>query len=169
MDWICRNYFDLLPLLDGNEEAQTRAANPALNWLRDIALAAKGAGLLGAKLQAAALLELIEQHGIEPATPAKDGEGEKENWTRQTQAIGRRMKSAFKDAARLEVDGFTIHRWEESEPGEKHPRKVYTFTEGEGAKVAAPIETPPEPQPMPAPALLVDEPDPELADYAANW
>jgi len=169
MDWICRNYFDLLPLLDGNEEAQTRAANPALNWLRDIALAAKGAGLLGAKLQAAALLELIEQHGIEPATPPKDGEGEQENWTRQTQAIGRRMKSAFKDAARLEVDGFIVHRWEENEPGEK-PRKVYTFTEaGEGAKVAAPIETPPEPQPMPAPAPLVDEPDTELADYAANW
>lgn len=165
MDWICRNYFGLPPLLDGNEEAQTRAANPALNWIRDIALAAKVAGVLGGELQAVDILELIEEHELEPATPPKDGDGEDANRTRQLQAIGRRLKSAFKKSNRLEVDGFVIHRWEE--PGEKHPRKVYTFTEaGEGAKVAAPIETPPEPVPLVEDELALTS---EVAAYVANW
>lgn len=41
MDWIVQELFDLPPLMDGHEAAQERAANPALNWLRQVCLAAK--------------------------------------------------------------------------------------------------------------------------------
>jgi len=164
MDWICRNYFGLPPMMVGNEEAQTRAANPALNWIRDIALAAKRAGVLGAELQAVDLLNLIEENELEPPTaPKEDGDAEGER-TRQLQAIGRRMKTAFKGADVLSVDGFTLHRWEE--PGEKHPRKLYRFTEA-GDRVEAKA-----PEPPPAP-LVEDGPElfdmEEVEDYAANW
>jgi len=164
MDWICRNYFNLPPMMDGNEEAQTRAANPALNWIRDIALAAKAAGVLGAELQAVDLLNLIEENELEPPTaPKEDGDAEGER-TRQLQAIGRRMKTAFKGADVLSVDGFTLHRWEE--PGEKHPRKLYRFTEA-GDRVEAKAPEPP------AAPLVEDGPElfdmEDVEDYAANW
>jgi 5S rRNA maturation endonuclease (ribonuclease M5) len=168
MDWICRNCFGLPPLLDGNEEAQTRAANPVLNWLRDIALAAKVAGILGAELQASDILDLIEAHELEPAIESKVGEAEETNRTLQLQAIGRHMRLAFKKTNHLEVDGFIIHRWEE--PGVKKPRKVYRFTEAPD-KVEAKEKKPPTPEPLPAPPVE-DEPelfDKELAAYVESF
>lgn len=41
LDWICQEIFGLPPLMDGHEVAQERAANPALNWLRQVCLAAE--------------------------------------------------------------------------------------------------------------------------------
>lgn len=168
MDWICRNYFGLPPLMDGNEEAQTRAANPALNWIRDIALAAKAAGMLGDELQAVDVLNLIEENEIEPATPHKDERDEEAERTAQLQAIGRRMKNAFRSADALSVDGFTLHRWEE--PGEKHRRKLYRFTEA-GDRVEAKDTHTPAPQPEPVPPVE-DEPElfeKEIAAYVESW
>ncbi len=168
MDWICQNLFGLSPLMDGNEEAQTRAANPALNWIRDLAIAAKVAGLLGAELPAVDLLNIIEENDIEPATPYKESRDEGEERTAQLQAIGRRMKKAFKGAEVLSVDGFTLHRWEE--PGEKHPRKLYRFTEAPDRKEAK-EKTPPTPEPLPVPPVE-DEPelfDKELAAYVESF
>ncbi|MCC5848916.1 MAG: hypothetical protein JJU29_12590 [Verrucomicrobia bacterium] len=168
MDWICRNYFGMPPLMDGNEEAQTRAANPALNWIRDIALAAKAAGLMGAELQAVDLLNLIEESDIDPATPHKEDRDEEAERTAQLQAIGRRMKKALKGADVLPVDGFTLHFW--TEPGKTHTRKLYQFTEAPDRVDTKPTEPPP-PVPPPAPPVD-DEPelfDKELAAYAESW
>jgi hypothetical protein len=44
LDWICRELLSTAPLLDGHVEAQERAANPALTWLRAVALAVAGEG-----------------------------------------------------------------------------------------------------------------------------
>ena len=41
LDWIVQELFKEAPLLDGHRTAQERASNPALNWLRSVALAVK--------------------------------------------------------------------------------------------------------------------------------
>src|SRR6266481_2891046 len=38
-DWIVRNVFGLVPVMDGHQQAQERVSNPALVWLRSLILA----------------------------------------------------------------------------------------------------------------------------------
>ena len=52
LDWIVQNLFGLPPLLDGHEAAQTTLTNPAMSFLRRVAIAVAQAGRLSTPLRA---------------------------------------------------------------------------------------------------------------------
>ena len=53
LDWIVQNVFGFARLLDGHCEEQARTANPALQWFRDVTMAAKAVKQLNAAIKAA--------------------------------------------------------------------------------------------------------------------
>ena len=101
LDWICQKLMGTAPLLDGHREQQERAANPALGWLRQVALAVNENGDTGRELSASAILELCELAGID--IPGSKGNPD-------VTQIGRIMAKLFREVASLEVDGFTVSR-----------------------------------------------------------
>jgi hypothetical protein len=108
MDWIVQRMFRLAPLLDGHREEQARTANPALQWLRDVANAAIQQGRAGKQLIALDIADICDDAEI-------DLPGRKESSEEPKFKIGRTLGSLFKDAeqideatARLVVDGITI-------------------------------------------------------------
>ena len=65
LDWIVQQVFGLRPLMDGHEVAQERAANPALNWLRQFCLAAETDTRLDEPLTASGIAEMCFAHSLE--------------------------------------------------------------------------------------------------------
>ena len=53
--------FDAGHLLEGHRETQLRMATPALNWLRDVALAVRDARQMGSWLRAARLVDILTE------------------------------------------------------------------------------------------------------------
>lgn len=124
LDWIVQNLLGCAPLMDGHQAAQERTSNPALSWLRAVALAVSGEGRLGVALIASELVDVCGQHGVEiPGKPADE--------ERAKPQVGRLMKQLFREGDGVTVDGFTVTR------GQKEYRKpsgdldytnAYTFT-----------------------------------------
>ncbi len=113
-------------LLTGHEQAQERTANPALSWLRAVALLVIKSGKAGRDLPAAELYELSadEQLAIPGMKRADDQQG--------PQIVGRVLAKCFRDGNTAEVDHLTIERIERSEydPTSRKDviRKSYRFT-----------------------------------------
>lgn len=107
---ITENILQAGPLLDGHREAQQRIASPGLNWLRDIALAAKQHGKLDVWLRSHAVLELILTAGVE--TQGIDLAADYEDsaiWSKATRAIGRKLAQCFKGEL-VEIDSLAVER-----------------------------------------------------------
>lgn len=124
LDWIVQNVFAMPPLLDGHREEQARTANPALQWLRDIAHAAKGMRMLYRELTASELVAIADDDGIQfPGNPASREE--------PSQRAGKILSRLFRETEGqpVTVDGFTISRREVTtyENGPKL-HKFYTIT-----------------------------------------
>ena len=103
LDWICREILGVAPLMDGHESAQQRVSNPALSWLRAVALALEGEGRTSVPLRASELGEMSDIHALEiPGSPKSDDDAKKQ--------IGRLLAKVFREANAVEVDGFTIAR-----------------------------------------------------------
>jgi len=103
MDWIVQHLFDAPPLLEGHQEQQARVANPALQWLRDIAVAVMDVGRDGEPLTALDLADICEDADIDlPGRPDSKDEPKFK--------IGRTMRKLFADADVVTVDGSTVTR-----------------------------------------------------------
>ena len=103
MDWIVQNILGCAPLMDGHQAAQGRTSNPALSWLRAVALAVSGENRLGVALIASELAELSELHAIEiPGEPVDEDKAKRQ--------IGSLCKQLFRDGDAVDVDGFTVSR-----------------------------------------------------------
>ncbi len=110
LDWIVQKIFQLPPLLDGHREEQARTANPALQWLRDIANAVIAEGHPGKPLVAAQLADICEEAGLE--LPGRKGSPEEPKF-RIGRALGRLFKEGQainENSARLTVDGIAVTR-----------------------------------------------------------
>jgi hypothetical protein len=105
VDWIVQHYLEGAPVMDGHPEAQDRVSNPALAWLRSVALALEADGRLGEELAASALVELCATHGI--AIPGVKDSGDDDRAKRQ---VGMLMKRVFGDQDELAVEEFRISR-----------------------------------------------------------
>jgi hypothetical protein len=105
LDWIVQNVFHAAPLMDGHDAAQERVSNPALSWLRQVALALEGENRLGESLLAGELVEVCNLHGLDiPGLRAE---------VRESQAkpqIGLLMRRVFRDREAISVDGYTVDR-----------------------------------------------------------
>ena len=115
LDWIVQNVFSAAPLLDGHLDAQERVSNPALVFLRAVALAAEQAGRLGESFSASNLAELAEGAGV-PIPGLRAGADERAA-AKQIGTLLARVFSAVEDEE-TEVDGFSVRRTERAEPRE---------------------------------------------------
>ncbi|MFB3893285.1 MAG: hypothetical protein ACE15C_14820 [Phycisphaerae bacterium] len=128
LDWIVQNVLGAPPLLDGHRETQLRMSNPALNWLRDVALAVRRADQLGKWLRAHALVEIIAGDGrIEIPGLSEDDDLVSEEVRRTVlQAVGRRMSICFGTDSARTIEGITIKR-RETVDHLARPTKEYWF------------------------------------------
>ena len=99
LDWIITEIMAMPQLMDGHREEQLRTANPALQWLRSIAIAVVKTRS-GEELSASQLAELGEEEGIE--LPRRDSSKEDPSLI-----VGRIMGRLFKEA---ESDSITVER-----------------------------------------------------------
>jgi len=129
VDWIARNIFGTVPVMDGHQQAQERVSNPALVWLRRVVLAIVEAGDINRECTATDLHELcdsadIEIPGLRPGSDEAKGR----------KVIGSVMAKLFRERNRLEVDGFDVTREEKylardnSADGGNFKSKTYTVT-----------------------------------------
>ena len=115
MDWIVREIFGETPLLEGHKQAQERVANPALNWLRQTAIALEADARPNELLSASELFEVCRGHGI-PIPGVADDASEQKVILR----IGCLMAKLFGENAKLEAEGFQIERSEVPFYSEQH-------------------------------------------------
>jgi hypothetical protein len=107
LDAIGQTILKAAPLMDGHEAHKARVANPALSWLRQVALdlvaQAKTGWLTASQLSEVASDADIPIPGIRPEAADDD----------RARAIGRLMRRIFREAAEVEVDGLKVIRLEE--------------------------------------------------------
>lgn len=128
LDWIVQNIFHAGPLLDGHRKSQVRMATPALNWLRDVALAVRDAGQLDVWLRAAQLADVLAESSAElPGLP--DGADADDDDVRKKilQAIGRRLRQCFRNQHTQTIDGVEIERREYPDTEQRRTIREYCF------------------------------------------
>jgi hypothetical protein len=127
LDWIVREIFGTAPLMDGHRAAQERVSNPALTFLRRLALAVRDDNLLGQPLSASKLYELAEDAGVDvPGLREPDADLGKRQ-------VGIVLGRAFKSGDVVEVDGFSVTRSETEThrpDGGAYKAKTYLFRVG---------------------------------------
>jgi hypothetical protein len=140
LDWIVQNIFGMVPLLDGNADAQQRIQSPQLTFVRLIANQIQKEGRLNEPFSASAILELAEDNNISvPGMhPTKTYDQ-----TFGRQAIGRVMRKVFDGSQNtFELESYRITRTEESHKTEKGNMEVIKFyqfmrTDGTGPQPTA--------------------------------
>ncbi len=129
LDWIVRNIFDAGHLLEGHRETQVRMTTPALNWLRDVALAVRDARQMGLWLRAAQLADILTESSTVELPGLADGDDpeDEENRKRILQAMGRRLGQCFREGNTRSIDGLEIERREWNDPQYRRPIREYSF------------------------------------------
>jgi hypothetical protein len=128
LDWIVQKICGLAPLMDGHVPAQERVSNPALTFLRRIALEVERVGLLATPLIASRIVQLANDADV-PVPGLKPADVYDED--RAKKVLGTKMASLFRNQEKIELDGFIITRHEatQSRPGGgDFTLKAYTFT-----------------------------------------
>ena len=125
MDWIITEIMGMPPLMDGHREEQLRTANPALQWLRSIALVVIR-NRSGDEFSASMLAEIGADEAVDlpPRSITKE---------KPSLIIGRIMGGIFKESESdsIKVDGITVKRIEREgrkDSGDWGTLKFYTFT-----------------------------------------
>ena len=127
LDFIVRNIMGEAPLLNGHDGAKTSVSNPALVWLRAVALAVENEGHLGREFSAAELAEICGENGIEIP-----GAFRPENDDERRKRVGILMaKLIEKSTSALEFDLYTVTRSVkleyDHERQQNREKKVYAF------------------------------------------
>jgi len=137
LDWIVRELVGCAPLMEGHEAAQERASNPALSWLRAVALAVEAENRLGQPLIASELVEVCDLHAVEiPGKPADEDRAKRQ--------VGSLCKQLFRDGDNVDVDGFTVARavrYQNRAEGGAVDLKTYTFRQAAPSAPSAPRHT----------------------------
>ena len=113
LDWIVQELFQAAPLLDGHQQTQQRMTNPALNWLRDLALVVIQTGQDDNWLRAHELIDIIDGSGVEIPGVAEDADlGDDEIRHKALLSVGRKMGKCFCTDDRTEIDNMIVDRRE---------------------------------------------------------
>jgi Bifunctional DNA primase/polymerase, N-terminal len=105
LDWIVQNFFSLPPLLDGHTEEVLRVSDPALSWLRLIAIAIHNDNKLGSELSASEILDIGQSHAV-----PFPGNVFTVNLDQLSMYTGRLLARIFKDSDSVSVDRFLVNR-----------------------------------------------------------
>jgi hypothetical protein len=120
LDYICRSYFDLPPLLDGHRASLDRTTNRAMTWLRELSLRA-ATDWDAIKWTARRLAESCMQHNL-----AIPGAGEDVTSDAAAKLIGIAMGDLFATSDSIELDDVVVTRHIEKD-SEGRTRRSYTF------------------------------------------
>ncbi len=127
LDWIVQNIFHAAPLLDGHRDAQTRMATPALNWLRDVALAVAKDGKAERWLRTNVLVDVMAYAGVEVPGLGEGGElGDDDTRKMVLQSVGRKLARCFDGDDVRAVDGIRVRRRATLDDAAR-PTKEYLF------------------------------------------
>ena len=142
LDWITQNLLDAGPLLDGHKETQQRMTNPALNWLRDVAIAVVHAKQDGRWLRTNDLVDLLMEHSVHIPGLPEDGDITDEAQRKAAlQATGRKLGACFRSGDAVVLDDITIQRRETYNENARYSSKEYFFVaakrEGPSTPIAA--------------------------------
>lgn len=128
LDWITQNLLEAGPLLDGHKETQQRMTNPALNWLRDVAIAVVHAKQDGRWLRTNDLIDTLAEHGVRiPGLPEDGDISEKTQRDSALQATGRKLGTCFRSGDEVILDDITIQRRETYNENLRYSSKEYMF------------------------------------------
>jgi VirE N-terminal domain len=127
MDYIVQSVMQAAPVMDGHEAHKQRVANPALSWLRQIALDL----VSRAKSGWHSASELAEASS-DTDTPIPGSRPDAHDDDR-ARAVGRIMGKLFRESPTVEVDGITVERKEDYNPEGRTNSKAYRFTCGNAA------------------------------------
>ena len=125
LDWIVQNILNETPLMDDHQAAQERVSNPALTFLRKLALAVADQDRLGESLIASELYQVADSAEVDiPGLREPDEDKGK-------RVIGSIMARLFKAADSLSLDGYTVSRQEaeteRDDGGGTYTAKTYLF------------------------------------------
>jgi hypothetical protein len=127
LGWIIENILKEAPLMDGHRQAQERVSNPALSWLRKVALAVEADHRLDEEIMASDLAELCEGHSIE-IPGLRDFSDE----IGRNKRVGIIMRKCFGELTEIEIDRCIIKKTEKEHyyPSEQQNKmlKVYIFS-----------------------------------------
>jgi hypothetical protein len=118
MDWICQEIFALPSIMDGHEVAQERAANPALNWLRQVCIAAETDARLEESLTASDIVEICQGHSLDIPGLASDAMEAKAKMR-----VGSIMGKIFGERDSVDYEGFRIQRSKVTQYSEERQRE----------------------------------------------
>jgi hypothetical protein len=137
LDWIVQDIFQLPALLDGHGAAVARTADPALSWLRAVALAVIERGREGHYMSASELRELSELVGLPIPNTRTETPDEQ-----AARIIGKHLGFCFKDGNQLQLDSIKVRRHIRHEfsasQRKNYDVKTYVFWQGAGEPPAPP-------------------------------
>lgn len=159
LDWIVTMLMKEDSIITGHREAQLRATNPMLGWLREVALAVKAYQKLGRELRTSELLDIIELYEIEiPFIKEIYDTSNDDDKKRILQTIGRKLHPLFATGS-IMIDCFTIQQIKRHDGKIYKDITTYIFHESDPQKT----QDPPKPAytpPMDPPMKPLDPPNP---------
>ena len=126
LDWIVQKLLGEAPLMDGHHETQRRIANPALTWLRSVALSVKKAGCMGEWLRTDRVLDITSEDPeveVPGATDDLDLDACAVRASLRMQ-LGNRLSRCFQTSPTATFEDLTVARRETTDE-EGRPRKEY--------------------------------------------
>jgi len=114
LDWIVQNIFQLSPLLDGHTEEVLRVSDPALSWLRLVAIAVHKDNRLHEFLSATNILDIAQAHAV-----PFPGNVFTINPDQLSMYTGRLLVRIFKDSDSISIDHYLVTKESRTE---SHPQ-----------------------------------------------
>lgn len=105
LDWIVQKLFKLAPLLDGHVEEVLRVSDPALSWLRQVAIAVKKENHFDEGLSASEIIDICQARGVE--LPGIHVMIDPEQLSKYA---GRLLNRVFRDSENVEIDRYKVRR-----------------------------------------------------------
>jgi len=124
LDWIVQNILGAAPLLEGHQRAQQRISDPALTFLRLVAMGVRAGQRMEQNLTAGDIVDVCEEEGIEIPGLRSGAPGD------ASRKIGVLMRRAFSQGDTVAVDEFTVTRTvgQQARPdGGSYATKAYQF------------------------------------------
>jgi hypothetical protein len=128
MDFICTSILKEAPLLNGHDDAKTTVSNPALVWLRAVAIAVEQQGRMEEEFTASALAEVSAENDIE--IPACRSDSEEDRRKRVGVLLHRLIPG---NSGTIEFDAYrvareSVERYDKQHSGVREV-KIYRFTQ----------------------------------------
>ena len=138
MDYIVIQIFQLPPLLTGHRAEQLRLANPDLNWMRDVAIAAEKQNKFNVPLRTHEMVSICDEGNVRiPGTEWMDGRDDRN--AKICPCIGKLLKRIFStgivcdQVQSIETGGYIVEREKVTEKDYHGEKEVFYYTFGVAA------------------------------------